>query len=233
MGNSISILSTKALDNALIEKAAQQGIRIECQSFIRTIPNLTDEIKEQLDVITQREAYVALTSANTVTILSEYLDRVLNWKLFCISGQTHEAVKNKLAGLQVLDTAETGGQLAEKIKAQSEIKEVIFLGSNIRTPGLKNGLADSRISLTEIFLYKTEPTPVKIDKKYSGILFFSPSAVKSFFSGNTTPDTATFFTIGTTTANALSGYTNEVITSEQPSQESLINKLIEYYNKAS
>jgi uroporphyrinogen-III synthase len=81
-------------------------------------------------------------------------------------------------------------------------------------------------------VYKTEEVPVKVSKDYNGILFFSPSAVRSFFSRNTIGDKTTPFTAGTTTANALSTYTNKVVISEHPSQASMINKLIEYYNKA-
>lgn len=233
MADSISILSTRAIDQALIEKAAVRRIQIDCHPFISIVPNLTEEVKQQLEQLVQSAAHVALTSVNSVTILSDYLGgRPVNWKVFCISGPTCEAAKNRLSGIEILDVAETGEQLAARIKTRNEIKELVFLGSNIRTPALANGLTGSHISLAEIFLYKTEEVQVKVSKDYNGILFFSPSAVRSFFSENTIADKTTPFTIGTTTATALSTYTNKAVISEQPSQDSMINKLIEYYNKA-
>lgn len=232
MANSVSILSTKTLDPVLIEKAAVQGIQIDCQPFINIVPDLTENVKQQIDQIAQTAAYVALTSVNTVTILSDYLGaKPLHWKVFCISGQTLEAVKSRLNGAEILDIAENGELLAAKIKKHTGINELVFLGSTIRTPALANGLAGSGIILKEIFLYKTEQAPVKIDRDYNGVLFFSPSAVSSFFSENITDDKTTFFVIGTTTAKALSAYCSHVITSDEPSQESVINKLIEYYNR--
>lgn len=39
----------------------------------------------------------------------------------------------------------------------------------------------NRIAVKEIIVYQTNEIPVKVDEKYNGILFFSPSAVKSFF----------------------------------------------------
>ncbi|WP_276133135.1 uroporphyrinogen-III synthase [Polluticoccus soli] len=232
MASSVSILSTKTLEPRLIEKAAVEGIQIDCQPFIKIVPALTESVQQQIDKLVQSHAYVALTSVNAVVILSDYLgDKRLDWTVFCISGQTLEAAKSRLNGVEILDCAETGEKLAAKIKTHSRVKELVFFGSNIRTPALAIGLAGSGISLREIFLYKTEQGPVKISKDYNGVLFFSPSAVNSFFSENGAGDKTTFFAIGTTTATALSGYGDQVITSNEPSQESVINKLIEYYNR--
>ena len=40
------------------------------------------------------------------------------------------------------------------------------------------------LSVDEVIVYKTIETPKVLTKQYDGILFFSPSAVKSFFSKN-------------------------------------------------
>jgi uroporphyrinogen-III synthase len=63
-------------------------------------------------------------------------------------------------------------------------------------------------------------------------LFFSSSAVESFFSANYINNNLIFFAIGNTTANTIRQKTNnKVIISEQPGKEALVRKMITYFNK--
>ena len=67
--------------------------------------------------------------------------------------------------------------------------------------------------------------------EYFGILFFSPSAVQSFFSKNKVADKTILFAIGNTTANEIKKYsTNKIIISDEPGKENLVTKMIEYFN---
>lgn len=52
-------------------------------------------------------------------------------------------------------------------------------------------------------MYETEETPVKLEKQYDGILFFSPSAVQAFYKQNQPAKKTVLFAIGKTTAEAL------------------------------
>ena len=80
-------------------------------------------------------------------------------------------------------------------------------------------------------MYQTIATPHKIDKEYFGILFFSPSAVQSFFSKNKVCEKTILFAIGNTTANEIKKYsTNKIIISDEPGKENLVTKMIEYFN---
>jgi uroporphyrinogen-III synthase len=70
----------------------------------------------------------------------------------------------------------------------------------------------------------------KIEKTYHGILFFSPSAVQSFFSNNKISDQTILFAIGNTTATEIKKYTNnKIITGDEPGKENLVTEMIRYY----
>jgi len=80
-------------------------------------------------------------------------------------------------------------------------------------------------------VYQTLATPHKIQKDYFGVLFFSPSAVQSFFSKNKVKDRTILFAIGNTTANEIKKYSNnKIIISDEPGKENLVQKMIEYFS---
>jgi uroporphyrinogen-III synthase len=81
-------------------------------------------------------------------------------------------------------------------------------------------------------VYHTISTPHKIDKAYDGILFFSPSAVQSFFYANAVLPATILFAIGQTTADAIKTFTeNTVIVSEKPGKDDLVKKMFEFFKK--
>ena len=93
-------------------------------------------------------------------------------------------------------------------------------------------MREAGIALTEIVLYKNIEQPKKIDNGFQAILFFSPSAIKSFFKKNVLQKTTACFCIGYTTANALKEYkiTNKTIVSNYPSQQVMIDVVLNYFN---
>ena len=64
------------------------------------------------------------------------------------------------------------------------------------------------------------------------ILFFSPSAIQGFFESNNLPKTVACFCIGYSTANALKAYNviNKVIVCNYPSQQNMIDIVLDYFN---
>src|SRR5450759_2557524 len=68
-------------------------------------------------------------------------------------------------------------------------------------------------------------------KNYDGILFFSPSAVNSFFSLNKINEQIQIFAIGKTTADAIHQQINkDLIIAETPGEEDMIEKVISYFS---
>ena len=85
--------------------------------------------------------------------------------------------------------------------------------------------------LFEYIVYETKPAPQIITEKYDGILFFSPSAIKSFFSVNTISSGTVCFAIGETTANILKeNINNKIIISKDMSAEKMIETVVEYFD---
>ena len=86
--------------------------------------------------------------------------------------------------------------------------------------------------MQEIIAYHNLQTPHDVQEDYDGILFFSPTAVHSFFLMNTIRTNVVLFSIGKTTTATIQSYcSNKVITSEWPGQENLLDKVLEYYRK--
>ena len=85
--------------------------------------------------------------------------------------------------------------------------------------------------MEEVIIYETLETPFTIKSSYSAILFFSPSAVHSFFSANSVEESTILFAIGNTTAATIKQFSNNtIITSDFPAQDQLMDKAIDYFN---
>jgi uroporphyrinogen-III synthase len=82
-------------------------------------------------------------------------------------------------------------------------------------------------------VYKTIETPELLTKSYDAILFFSPSAVQSFFSKNRISDSTQIFAIGSTTADAAESFSRKpIIVAEKPGKENLVDLAIRHYSKS-
>jgi uroporphyrinogen-III synthase len=109
-------------------------------------------------------------------------------------------------------------------------KAPFFFCGDQRREELPERLHEKGIALQEILVYKTVSTPKKVEKRYDAILFFSPSAVKGFFSQNTVPADCTLFAIGGTTADCIRQHSsNRLIISNVSEKEALIKNAITYF----
>lgn len=225
------ILSTRLLDEALIKKAAFQNIIIEAFSFIETKKLESSNISNQITGLSAQAATVVFTSIHAAEAVIESLTTIAvipGWKIFCIGGATLTSVRNYWTHNSIF-TANNAAELAEKIILNNIDKTVFFCG-NQRRDELPVLLRAKNIAVNELVVYETTETPVTIKEEYNGILFFSPSAVNSFFSANKISPAAVLFAIGNTTANAIKEFThNKIVTTEFPSKEQLVDKVIRYF----
>jgi uroporphyrinogen-III synthase len=234
MKDSISILSTRPIDGALIEKAAYQNITIDTLTFIEVEKMVADEVANQIALLSKQKATIVFTSMNAVEIVVDTIpnDAVMpDWKIYCIGGTTFTLVKKYWPYDSLVYTAKNATELAQKIIAD-KLPAVTFFCGNKRREELPDLLKNENIEVDELVVYETIETPVKIEKTYNGILFFSPSAVTSFFTDNKIPQATTLFAIGNTTANTIKQFcSNNIIISEFPAKDQLVDKAIEYYSK--
>ena len=230
--NNIPLLSTRMLDDTLIRRAAENHLIVECVSFIETLHLQSEALQHRLQALAEEPVTVVFTSMNAVNAVATQLAVVPQWKIFCTGGITKEYVIKYFGEDTIGATAKNATALAEKIIAANLSSSIIFFCGDQRLNDLPEILKTHEKEVEEIIVYTTEQTPVFIEKNYSGILFFSPSAVHSFFSLNTIPTDVVLFSIGKTTAATIQSYcTNKVVTSEWPGAESMIDIIIEYYEE--
>ena len=230
------VLSTKGLNPLLVEKATENGIAIIKQDAIRI---RTIQTKEKWDEITRvlqsTFSYAVFTSSNGVDAVKKYLSNYVNylpvqWKIFCISGRTRELLEkdSELFG-SIEGTAPNGVELAAVI-LNSGVKDLLFFSGNRRRDELPSILQAAGVQVHEVVVYETINTPVKAPEEVDGVMFFSPSAVESFFSVNQLKENTVCFAIGSTTAASLELFTkNKVYSSKEPTQEALLNHVIDYF----
>ena len=228
------ILSTRPLDGALVEKAAFQNITIETICFIDVKKMVSEEVAKRIDMLSEEKATIVFTSMNAVEIVVETVPvnaLMPNWKIYCIGGATFTLVKKYWPYEHVVLTANDATELAKAIAADN-VEYVVFFCGNKRRDELPYLLQQQNIAVEELVVYETIETPATIDQDFGGILFFSPSAVHSFFSNNQPAEETTFFAIGNTTANAIKQFAaNSIIVSDFPAKDQLVDKAIKYFSE--
>jgi uroporphyrinogen-III synthase len=230
------VLSTKKLEPSLIARAKENGIEIIEQAAIKVDPILSKENWHQISqLIDCNKEFVAFTSSNAVLAVKRYLHEYLNpfeikWRIFSLSGKTKEALdENAEIFGTIVGTADNSKALAEKIVTE-KTDEVIFFCGDKRREELPNILKEAGIKVHEVVVYETVETPVVITDDIDAVLFFSPSAVQSFFSVNQVKNNTVCFAIGQTTAASISNFSdNKIIVSESPSQEMMLASVNFYF----
>jgi uroporphyrinogen-III synthase len=230
--NNITVLCTRPLPASLVEEAAANGIVIDELSFIETESILSVEVQQEIELASTEIATVVFTSMNAVDAVTVFLDgHQPDWSIYSIGTATGRLVKAYFGEEKIAGTASDAASLAELIAEDRFTDEVIFFCGDQRRDELPDILRQNNIEVNEIVVYQTIATPHKIDRDYFGILFFSPSAVQSFFSKNKVANRTIFFAIGNTTANEIKKYSsNKIIISDEPGKENLVAKMIEYFS---
>jgi uroporphyrinogen-III synthase len=231
VNNTIQVLCTRPIPEDLVAEAAAKNIRIDILSFIDTEPIESVEVQQDIENALILSATVVFTSMNAVEAVAEFLfDEQPDWRIYCMGNTTRQLVKKYFGEKSIIDTADNATALAEKIIENEMPDEVIFFCGDQRRDELPQLLKDESVAVNEIVVYETIPVPHKLSKIYTAILFFSPSAVESFFSANRAEDKTIFFAIGNTTAAAIKKHcTNRVLVADAPGKEELVKDMISFF----
>ena len=224
------ILSTRPINEVLVAEAHSKNIEIDTLSFIETTPIDTIETQQEIELAANQIATVVFTSMNAVEAVTEMLEGfVPEWSIYCMGYATQELVKNYFGENAIAGTADNAGELAEEIIENEDPDEVIFFCGNRRRDELPGKLKKVRIEVNEIIVYQTENLQHRISKEYDGILFFSPSAVESFFAVNKLPEHTVVFAIGQTTSKTVGRFCkNKIVISKLPGKDQLVEQAIAY-----
>src|SRR5690606_28246975 len=169
------------------------------------------------------------TSQNAVESVLEH-EKVNNLKeipAVCVGLKTKQLLQEN--GFSVLEMEEYAQRLAPIIQKDFSKEHIAFFAGNLRRNVLPDAMNQASIAFDEYLVYQNEESSLKIETKTDGILFYSPSGVKSYLKQNTIT-TQTCFCIGTTTADALKGITKNVVIANQQTVENVIIQCINYYS---
>ena len=226
--NQTNILSTRPLPASLIEKAAADNIIIETLPFINTEPVTDPALIHEIHQLSGMDIVAAFTSMNAAEAVANLLEEAAPaWKIFALGNTTRNIAEQKFPRSNIYGGGENASTLAAQVISAGNIDEVIFFCGDQRRDELPAQLQSNGIKVREVVVYKTHRQPHRLQKSYDGIMFFSPSAVASFFEANSITEDTILFAIGNTTAKTIEQYSsNKVITSDHPGKEDLLNKVI-------
>jgi len=172
---------------------------------------------------------VIITSQNAVeALVDNFIPMELNFtNIYCVGKRTKRLIEKKI-GKKVAHVENSAENLANYLVNTINEKEVTYFCGNKRRDELATVLSKNEIIVNEVECYQTQLTPRMIDEKYNGILFYSPTGIESYLLDNNTSD-STAFCIGETTATEARKYFKNVVVAEQPSVESVLETVNDYY----
>lgn len=243
MSGQIRILSTRPLEGTVCEEAKGAGIVLDMLPFIETRSVQDDALGNRIRSLSRRPLIAVFTSVNGVEAVADWLDGIerksaetIPWTIYCIGGATRQVIGKSFGESSIAGTADAAGALANLIvrdmAGRAGEQEVFFFCGDLRRDELPSALRRASIGVNELVVYTTRQVRHKVEQAYDGIVFFSPSAVDSFFSGNKVNAAVLLFAIGQTTADTIRKYcANETIVSPSPDKETLIRQVIDHYKQ--
>jgi uroporphyrinogen-III synthase len=219
-----TILSTKLLTPDQKEILTDAGFHLTEYEAIKIHFN-EFELTEGFD-------YFIFTSQNAVRAflkhkLNFYKEKELALGCFCVGEKTKLLLEQN--GQKVLKTTQNASDLGHFISKYYKNESFLFFCGNRRINDLPDILLNNEIRFEEIEVYQTILKPHHFSEPFDGVLFYSPSGVKSFISENGL-GTSTVFCIGDTTAREAEKYADSIVVADTPSVENLMKKVILHYN---
>ncbi len=224
------ILTTRPIARAIVEEAATKNIIIEELSFIETAPVIDPLLTKRIKTLSTERLTVVFTSMNAVEAVADAIDVAVDWRIYCMGNTTKKLIEEKFSLAEIIGTAENAKSLAERI-IDDEIKDVVFFCGNIRRDELPQKLRSKAVVVEEVIVYQTTEIQNEVVKQYEAVLFFSPSAVHSFFKMNKLPQQTRLFAIGKTTKETIRQYAdNKIIIAQTADKNELAKQAVAYLN---
>ncbi|MDY0779795.1 hydroxymethylbilane synthase [Tenacibaculum sp. IB213877] len=209
-----SIYSTKKLSEAQ-KKLLPTTVKVEDSDFIKIRFN-----RIAPKVMKNEIENVIITSKNGVeSLLHSFSKLELQFKnIYCVGRRTKKLIEQKIG--KVAHSENNAAKLSEYLSENLNGGEVTYFCSDLRLDTLPKALSENGITVHEVEAYKTMYSPVKVDGKVNGVLFYSPSTVESYVQQNKADKIA--FCIGESTAKEARKHFENVQVAKVPTVESVI-----------
>ncbi|WP_136467850.1 DUF559 domain-containing protein [Flagellimonas onchidii] len=219
---SSTILSTKILTPSQKELLLNSGL-----GFVEY--NALEIEFLDIEIPTNYSNYI-FTSKNAVKAFLSHFDdtNFLEYRAFCVGEKTKSILEEN--GLNVVKMAQNASELADFITKNHKIKEFLFFSGNRRRDELPEILSKNNVQYKEIQTYKTHLKPKKFNRAFDGVLFFSPSGIRSYLKENAVGQSWTFC-IGPTTSAEAKKHTDQIITANKPTVENVLVQAIKYFKQ--
>ena len=214
-----TVLSTKKLSLSQKQLLLNAGIGLVEYDAIQI---------EFIDFKTDNRAFknAVITSKNTAKAILKKDLKIGN--CFCVGEKTASLLRKN--NYNIAEIADYGVNLAQIIVGEYPKEKFAFFCGSERREELPGILKKNSVKFDEIQVYKSSLKPKQIEREFEGILFFSPSGVKSFVSKNKL-NKSIAFCIGSTTASEAKKHTSNIVTANKPSIENVIVQAAKYFNK--
>lgn len=205
-----------------------ESIHIKIVPFTEIIARGNETLKSEINTLSAKNIIVVFTSAQAVKIVAGVLKVKPKWKIHCIRNETRNAVENCFGSESIVNFADNAWMLSQSM-IHDGVQDAVFFCGDQRMDVLPENLKKQGIRLTEIIVYETHLKPVRLSERPDAILFFSPTAVRSFFSVNELSGSTRVFAMGKTTAASLGAFISQpVIISPEADKAFVFNMAVEY-----
>ncbi|SFN55426.1 uroporphyrinogen-III synthase [Salegentibacter flavus] len=167
-----------------------------------------------------------ITSRSSAKAIIERQLKIQN--CFCVGEKTAGFLKKH--NFNIREVSDYGSDLAKIITEKYREDNFTFFCGNLRREELPSVLKEEGIEFQEVEVYKTSLNKQSFPQEFDGIMFYSPSGVKSFASENKIKE-STAFCIGKTTAKEAEKHTENIIIATKPSIENLIVTVVKHYTQ--
>ena len=217
---SSTVLSTKILTPSQKELLLNAGLGLVEYNAI-AVEYLDFKIEEGYD-------HYIFTSQNGVKSFLRQRGRVdtTNRTAFCVGTKTERVLKE--IGINVVEMAKNSSELAQMIIKTYKNGSFLFFSGNLRRDDIPAALTAHDIRFKEIVSYRTILGPKAFEGTFDGVLFFSPSGVKSHVQQNEIKESVAFC-IGETTADAAKKYTEHIKIANKQTIENVIVQAVNYF----
>lgn len=227
-----NVIATKLIQPVLKQWLLTHDIVVNNYEFIVTKPMKPANFEDLLATKPHHFVFTSRVAVEQFFKLLRATKLQLHNSCICYSLQGETKTTLQKFGITPLLTATSARQLAQMIRLKGYSESVIFCCSDIRRSELPTYLQQQSITVHELVLYQTVLQPQKIMHHYDAVLFFSPSAVESFFELNQLINTQICCCVGNTTAQALRqmGIANDqILIASKPTQEAVAKLVCEYF----